>query len=154
VRPAAVRQVGYQEPALDLIVKSSGGYPYFLQEYGRIVWNEAERSPITSADVIGVREIVTDQLASDFFSPQFEIASDAEQRYLMAMADLGDGPFRSSEVNRRLGHTSRSGSSQERHNLIKKELLWSPRRGLVDFTVPGFAEFLRTRYPFAADDAA
>jgi hypothetical protein len=27
--------------------------------------------------------------------------------------------------------------------------VWSPRRGLVDFTVPLFAEFLREHHPLA-----
>jgi hypothetical protein len=33
--------------------------------------------------------------------------------------------------------------SVHRESLIQKGLIWSPRRGRVDFTVPLFAAFLR-----------
>jgi hypothetical protein len=49
------------------VVRESAGYPYFIQEYGLELWNEAETSPITVADVEAVREIVTDSLARNFF---------------------------------------------------------------------------------------
>jgi hypothetical protein len=102
-----------------------------------------------------IHEIVTVALATEFFEPQFDLASDGEQRYLLAMADLGVGPYRSSTVNSHLGHTSPSGSSQERGSLMRKELIWAPRRGLVDFTIPRFDEFIRDSYPYKlyADDA-
>ena len=48
-------------------VRESAGYPYFIQEYGLELWNHAETSPITTADVKAVREIVTDSLALSFF---------------------------------------------------------------------------------------
>ena len=33
---------------LDLLVETSGGYPYFLQEWGYHVWDHAHTSPITA----------------------------------------------------------------------------------------------------------
>ena len=34
------------------------GYPFFLQEYGKAVWNIAECSPITVADAREARDVV------------------------------------------------------------------------------------------------
>ena len=48
--------------------------------------------PITSADVEAVREIVTDSLARNFFGTRFQLATDAEQRYLAAMASSATRP--------------------------------------------------------------
>jgi hypothetical protein len=31
--------------------------------------------------------------------------------------------------------------------LLHKDLIWSPRRGFVDFTVPQFAAYLRRAHP-------
>ena len=45
-------------------------YPYFLQEYGRELWNAVERSPITMADVDEVGDLVADQLARTFYGPR------------------------------------------------------------------------------------
>jgi hypothetical protein len=37
-----------------------------------------------------------------------------------------------------------------RDALIGKGLIWSPRRGQLDFTVPLFAEFLCDNHPLAS----
>jgi hypothetical protein len=34
--------------------------------------------------------------------------------------------------------------------LIGKEPIWSPRRGLIDFTVPRFAQYLRVTHALGA----
>jgi hypothetical protein len=62
------------------------------------------------------------------------------------MADVGDGPYRARDVVKQLGTSS--GTSVYRDSLIKKGLIFSPDFGLVDFTVPHFAPFMRRRYPF------
>jgi AAA ATPase domain len=150
VGPAATLGVEYNEKAARQVVRESAGYPYFIQEYGLELWNHAERSPIGLADLETVREIVTDSLERSFFSPRFQLASDAEQRYLAAMAALGDPPYRSSAVATRYGAKDPRGVSVFRESLIQKGLIWSPRRGQLDFTVPLFAEFLRENHPLAS----
>ncbi len=152
VAPAATRDVSYEESAARRVVSESAGYPYFIQEYGLELWNQAEGSPITSADVEAVREIVTDSLARNFFGTRFQLATDAEQRYLAAMASLDDSPYRSAEVARAYGAKDQRGVSIHRDGLIQKGLIWAPRRGQLDFTVPLFAEYLRDNHPLAAFD--
>jgi hypothetical protein len=147
ITPAATRGVAYDERAARQVVRESAGYPYFLQEYGLELWNNAERSPISAADVDAVREIVTDSLARNFFGTRFQLATDAEQRYLAAMASLGEPPLRTSDVARAYGARDQRGVSVHRESLIRKGLIWSPRRGQLDFTVPLFAEYLREVHP-------
>ncbi len=154
VGPAATLGVEYEEKAARQVVRESAGYPYFIQEYGLELWNHAETSPISLADLETVREIVKDSLERSFFSPRFQLASDAEQRYLAAMAALGEPPYRSSEAAIRYGAKDQRGVSVFRDSLIQKGLIWSPRRGQVDFTVPLFAEFLRENHPLASFDEA
>ena len=150
VGPAAALGVDFQEEAAQQVVRESAAYPYFLQEYGRELWNHAEHSPITDADLDAVREIVNDSLTRSFFAPRFQLAPDAEQRYLAAMASLGEPPYRSSEVAVRYGAKNQRGVSTRRDFLIQKGLIWSPRRGQLDFTVPLFAEFLRDNHPLSS----
>jgi hypothetical protein len=154
VGPAATLGVDYDQKAARQVVRESAGYPYFIQEYGLELWNHAERSPISLADLDTVREIVTDSLERSFFGPRFQLASDAEQRYLAAMAALGEPPYRSSEVASRYGAKDTRGVSVFRESLIQKGLIWSPRSGQVDFTVPLFAEFLRANHPLGSFDEA
>ena len=154
VGPAATLGVEYEERAARQVVRESAGYPYFIQEYGLELWNHAETSPIGLADLDTVRAIVTDSLERSFFGARFQLASDAEQRYLAAMAALGDPPYRTREVATRYGAKDARGVSVFRDSLIQKGLIWSPRRGQVDFTVPLSAEFLGENHPLASFDEA
>jgi hypothetical protein len=56
VDPAERLDVAYDRQAIAAIVDYTGGYPYFLQEYGNALWDLAETSPITLKDVEGARE--------------------------------------------------------------------------------------------------
>jgi hypothetical protein len=91
--------------------------------------------------------LVQEQLARTFYGTRFELASDTEQRYLAAMASLGHPPYATSDVARAWGAESQRQTSPHRDSLIQKGLIWSPRRGQVDFTVPLFAEFLLAHHP-------
>jgi hypothetical protein len=152
IAPAATLGVKYNEQAARQVVQESAGYPYFVQEFGLELWNHADASPISLEDVDTVREIVKDSLARNFFGTRFEMATDAEQRYLAAMAAAGDPPYRVAAVARAYGADDQRGVSVHRDSLIQKGLIWSPRRGQVDFTVPLFAEFLRENHPLDSFD--
>jgi hypothetical protein len=152
IAPAATRGVDYEEQAARAVVAECAGYPYFLQEYGRELWNEAEASPVTMTDVDAVKEIVSDSLARSFFGTRFQLATDAEQRYLAAMASLVAAPYRSADVASAYGADSQRGVSIHRDSLIAKGLIWAPRRGQVDFTVPLFGEYLRESHPLDGFD--
>lgn len=154
ITPAVTRGVKYAEEAARMVVRESAGYPYFLQEYGLELWNHSESESIDVEDVDDIREIVTDSLARTFFGTRFQLATDAEQRYLAAMASLGAPPYRSSEVARAYGAQDQRGVSVHRESLIAKGLIWSPRRGQLDFSVPLFAEYLRESHPIASFDEA
>jgi AAA ATPase domain len=150
IAPAAQLGVEYEEAAVELILEASAGYPHFIQEYGRVLWNEVERSPITAREVRSAQALITEALSRRFFRDRFEMASDVEQRYLAAMAELGDGPVRSAEVATRAGYKERGSTSALRESLLRKDLVYSPRRGLIDFTVPLFAAYLCEQHPLGS----
>ena len=150
IGPAALRGVEYEPAAVQMILQSSQGYPHFIQEHGRVLWKEIDVSPITAADVQSAQTLVAEALDRRFFKDRFETASDAEQRYLAAMANLGDGPVRTAEVAERAGYTNRASTSVLRESLLKKDLVYSPRRGLIDFTVPLFGSYLRRQHPLGS----
>jgi AAA ATPase domain len=146
VAPAEDRSVTWEDDALTQIISESGCYPAFIQAYGKEAWNHAPGSPIRGADVSGAEELVLAQLDEEFFHVRFEKATDREREYMAAMADLGEGPYRTAAVAERLGRRP-SYTSAPRDSLIKKGLIYSPDYGQVDFTVPKFSPFMRRRYP-------
>lgn len=147
--PAREEDVRFDEDALRRIVTLSGCYPAFIQAFGKEAWNMAPGSPIALADVEATEVLVQSRLDEEFFHMRFEKATQAERRYMAAMADLGDGPSRTSDVASRL-ERSASSMSAPRESLIGKGLIYSPKFGEVDFTVPHFAAFMRRRYPLEA----
>ena len=48
VGPAAAAGVDFDEAAARQVVDEAAGFPYFIQEYGRELWNYAESAPITT----------------------------------------------------------------------------------------------------------
>jgi len=152
MKPVTTRGIEFDEKAARAVVAFASGYPYFLQEYGREIWNSAEPPSVTMTDVDEVRDIVQEQLARTFYGTRFEMASEAEQRYLAAMASLGAPPYSTAEVSRAWGAANQRQTSAHRESLIQKGLIWSPRRGQVDFTVPRFADYLLEHQQLKAFD--
>jgi len=147
VGPAAAFGVDFEPRVVEQVLAASAGYPYFLQEYGLELWNYADESPINDDDLSAVRGVVQDALASSFFGTRFDLATDTEQQVLSAMASLGAGPYRIGEVASAFGARDQRAISTYRESLITKDLIWSPRRGLVEFTVPLFDDYLREHHP-------
>ncbi|HZN71861.1 MAG TPA: ATP-binding protein [Micromonosporaceae bacterium] len=142
--PAAREEVEYEPKALDALYEKSGGYPYFVQAYGKATWDHAPRSPISAADVAVAAPEAEAELAVGFFGSRYERATPAEREYLHAMAEMDAGAVATAEIARALGRKPAS-LSPARDALIKKGLIYSGERGTVAFTVPHFGRYLRTQ---------
>lgn len=146
VRPALGEGAAWQPEALDAMYVATGGYPYFLQAYGKAVWDRAPESPITAADVAVAVPEAESELAVGFFGSRFERATPGEREYLCAMAylaaDAEVGAVSTTDVATHLGRKPQS-LSPARDSLLKKGLIYSGERGQVSFTVPHFGRYLR-----------
>ena len=148
--PAADEEAEFEPAALEAMYAATGGYPYFIQAYGKAVWDRAPRSPITAEDVAVAAPEAESELAVGFFGSRYERATPAERDYLRAMADAADGSeeagdadaVATSEVARVLGKNPQS-LSPARDSLMKKGLIYSGERGRIAFTVPHFGRYLR-----------
>ena len=69
-KPAADEGVEIEAPALDAIVHQTRCYPYFLQEWGKHVWDVSKESPITFADVEVASKQAVAALDGKLFSGQ------------------------------------------------------------------------------------
>ncbi len=146
--PASTEDVGYDDDALAELYRLTDGYPYFVQAYGKVTWDCAPASPITTTDVKEAAPLAEAELAIGFFGARFDRATPAERDYMRAMADLGvdsaDGPVPTADVAGNLGRKP-SSMSPARDGLIKKGLVFAEERGVVRFTVPHFGQFLRSQ---------
>jgi len=153
--PAKDEEAEFSADALEAMYAATGGYPYFIQAYGKSVWDLAPQSPITAHDVKVASPEAESELAVGFFGSRYERATPGERDYLRAMSDvavaiatrgeeeLDDiGSVPTADVAAALGKKPQS-LSPARDSLLKKGLIYSGERGRIAFTVPHFGRYLR-----------
>jgi hypothetical protein len=142
--PAKDEDAEFTDDALAAMYDATGGYPYFVQAYGKVAWDVAPRSPITAADVAVAAPDAEAELAVGFFGSRYERATPAEREYLRAMADVaaaGEDAVSTADVAKWIGRAPQS-LSPARDGLLKKGLVYSGQRGRIAFTVPHFGRYL------------
>ena len=160
--PAADEDAAYDDDALAAMYDATGGYPYFIQAYGKAVWDLAPRSPITAADVAVAAPEAESRAGGRLLRLALRARDAGGARLPAAMADAARPPARSAtrrlraptaDVAAALGKKPQS-LSPARDSLLKKGLIYSGERGRIAFTVPHFGRYLRERGYCPARSAA
>ena len=146
-KPAEREGVSFTHGAVAEILKQTQGYPYFLQEWGKHVWDIAETSPIDEAVAKAATESALSELDQSFFRVRLDRLTPTEKLYLRAMAELGPGPHRSGDIADKL-HKIVSAVAPVRNKLIAKGMIYSPSHGDTAFTVPLFDGYMRRTMAF------
>jgi hypothetical protein len=154
--PAKDEGAEFHEDALEAMYAATGGYPYFIQAYGKVAWDSAPGSPITVEDIRVAAPEAEAELAVGFFGSRYERATPGEREYLRAMADAAqivDQDAQGPELDDSESVTTASVAavldrkpqslSVARDALLKKGLIYSAQRGRIAFTVPHFGRYLR-----------
>lgn len=151
--PAEDEDAEWSPEALQAMYAATGGYPYFIQAYGKEVWDQAPASPITAEDVRVAAPDAEEELAVGFFGSRYERATPGEREYLRAMAEVAAGQVTeggevdevgsvaTADLATHLGRKPQS-LSPARDALLKKGLIYSGERGRIAFTVPHFGRYL------------
>lgn len=130
---------------LERIIDKTKGYPYFLQELGFQVWNVSARSPIGLGCFEAAEKAALRRLDDGFFKVRIDRLTPKEKEYVIAMARLGAGPYRSSDVAETLGEKLTT-LGPRRAQIIAKGMIYSPAHGDIAFTVPMFDEYLKRNW--------
>jgi len=154
--PAKDEGAEFHEDALEAMYAATGGYPYFIQAYGKVAWDSAPGSPITGDDIRVAAPEAEAELAVGFFGSRYERATPGEREYLRAMADaaqIADQDTQGLDLDDSESVTTASVAavldrkpqslSVARDALLKKGLIYSAERGRIAFTVPHFGRYLR-----------
>jgi hypothetical protein len=144
--PARAIGSAFESAALEEVFRLTKGYPYFVQEWGYQSWNRAPSSPITVETVRNATADVIPRLDTNFFRVRFDRLTPSEKNFLRAMASLGTGPHRTSDIAETLKVKVNS-LGPVRAKLIKKGMIYSPAYGDIAFTVPLFDEFMVRAIP-------
>lgn len=150
VVPAEREAATYEEQAIERTLELTQGYPFYLQEFGKHIWNLAQSSPITVRDVDAAAPRAEESLDRGIYEVRVQRATVKERRYLRAMAELGRGPYKVGAVAKAMGSTT-TALSTVRQKLLDRGLIYATEDyGYIDFTVPRFDEYMRRHMPFKA----
>jgi hypothetical protein len=143
--PAHDMGVQYIDDSYKMIVDAANGYPYFLQIMGYRTWNSAaptvDNPNISKASVEqGIKRAHAD--IRNLFVARWNSATKQEKNFLLKMANINaTEPVKRADIAKAMGRTTQSVSGL-RERLINKAIISEVERGLLEFTVPGFADFL------------
>lgn len=144
--PARQLDVSWDPAALDVAARAGGGYPQSLQIIGAATWDvaqPAEGGNITLSDVERGRATSDADIAS-LFQARWDVATDAEKALLLAMARHTDSEIDRGAVAAEMG-VGTEALGMPRRSLISKGIIEAPRRGMLRFTIPGFASYVRAQ---------
>jgi len=148
VEPARRQGVEFAAAAVERALEWTAGYPFYIQQLGKHTWNLASESPVELAVIESAIPAAQAALDKSTYEVRAQRATERERRYMRAMAELGDGPYRSGQVAAKAGQTVTQ-ASPVRQQLITKGLIYATEDfGHIDFTVPRFGEFMRRYMPF------
>jgi hypothetical protein len=151
--PARALGVEWDSAALDEAVAAAQGYPYTLQLIGDATWAAAgypsAGARLTAAHLHDGQAAMRADLNA-LFRARWEKATIGEQEFIRSMAALGNRLVRRGELARAMGVTSDE-LSVPRARLIDKGIIDVAGRGELQFTIPGFAEFVRMHTDNASD---
>lgn len=141
-KPITDEDASITPDALSAIVVRTKGYPFFLQEWASVAWNNAQGPEIVFDDVNQSYVETMASLDEGFFKVRIDRLTKSEVQFVRTMANLGDGPYAMADIAKVMDR-AQSSLGPTRANIIAKGMIYSSDHGYLDFTVPLFAEFMR-----------
>jgi AAA ATPase domain len=140
--PLEQEHVTIESDALAYLVEASGGYPYFIQQFGKSAWDFAPSSPISLDSVKQSMYASLQELDNGFFKTRYDRSTESERQFMHCMATAKNSPYDMADIGKCLNKKPNQ-TAPVRSNLIDKGFIYSVGHGKIDFTVPLFADFLR-----------
>lgn len=146
IEPAKRFQIKYTDEAVNKIIEITQGYPYFLQEYGKWVWECKKEESIIDIKIVNKAYDEFEQsLDKAFFKVRHDRATAREIEFMTAMVACEKLPCSTKEIANIMGESIQA-ISPLRAQLIHKGFIYAAKRGEVDFTVPQFDKYLKRVY--------
>jgi hypothetical protein len=157
VDPALNLGTTWADVALERVLELADGYPYFLQLYASESWDAAAGAArIETEHVEAAIPAVRRQLDAGLYAARYDRLSEREREYVDTMVTVADAAsatapdpggsprVESGAVADRLDKSlSQLGTTRDR--IIRKGIIHSPAYGQLEFSVPGFADYVRRR---------
>ncbi|WP_370499758.1 ATP-binding protein [Mycolicibacterium sp. jd] len=132
---------------VEAVLQEVEGYPYFIQLWGKELWQSASQAGITeinTAVLESTRQEIYRRLDLDFYEPRIDSLTPAEQDLLLESGRCPYPPLLVSDLN------TKSSKSPNNVNvllgrLVTANVIYRQRKGQYIYTAPGFYEYLKRR---------
>ncbi len=147
----ADQNVIFDEPTIDFIINTSGGYPYFIQFLSREIY-DIQLNP--TEPQIPEKQVI-EKLDQFFYAGRWNRATDREKDLLALAAatdleDFGLQDIKQVGDNYDIKNFSSSQITQMLGRLIKKGLIFKNGRDQYSFALPMLAEFIKRNVKMCA----
>lgn len=141
VEPLAPYAFDIDDEALQIVLDESGGYPFFLQIFGRELWLAAHERCIDMDVARRALDAGRRDMDQGIFRARWDRTTSEERDYLRAMVATSTPQSRASI----LVDTLDGVSEDVRGSLVRKGIIFVPEPGAVAFTMPGMPNFIARR---------
>ena len=141
-KPVEKLKVTYSDEAVEKIISMTKGYPFFIQQLCKIVYQNTNSKSISLEDVNRNIPDFFKTMDTGFFKVRYERCSEADKRFIFAMVACGELPCTIANVAKIMKKTVNS-ISTSRAQLINKGIIYPVRYKELDFTVPEFDGFIK-----------
>lgn len=146
-RTAEAGGAAFDSEALRHAVGMSRGYPFLIQLIGFHLFERVGAGgTIAAGDVDAVRDDVLDTLGQLVHAPALSGVPPKQEEFLVAMAQVQEGlaAVPTAAIARELG-TAPQALTMARQALLRRELVYSPKHGYLNFTIPHMGHHLLGR---------
>lgn len=140
--PSKKFNIIYAHEATNKIVEITKGYPFFIQQLCKIVYDKTNKDVIELSDVENCIDEFLSSLDERFFKSRYERCAESDKKFIFAMVECGELPCTISNVAHNLNKTVGS-ISTTRAQLISKGIIYPVRYKELDFTVPEFSGYIQ-----------
>ena len=140
----------FSQDLLSMVVKDTGGCPYFVQFYAKEILDRIDKDCIETRDYDQIRETITSTLDHDFFDQRMGQLTVGHRAVLYAMAQVSDKYITFSAVKK---HTDipKGTFSKNLSRLENKGLIHKAKHGTYQFSLPMLRDYLLRRQADAND---
>lgn len=148
VRPLSESDLSADEDLIEEVIEEVEGYPYFIQLWGRELWDVADYSGFDRLS-LGVleqaRPEIYRRLDLDFYEPRISTLTPAEQDVLIASANATYPPLVVREMNEKVEKTPQN-VNVLLGRLVDQGVLYRVRKGEYKYTAPRFHDYLKRKH--------
>ena len=142
--PLKKTKYSFDDKLISTIVEDVNQYPYFIQFFAKEIIDRIDKTKIQLKDYKKIRGSIMLKLGEDFFEHRMKVLSINQNNVLYFMAPMEETEITFSSILHAT-NMAKGPLGNQLKRLEEKGFIFRPRRGIYQFTMPLFKEYLLTK---------